>query len=335
MNKTTALITGITGQDGCLLAHDLLSKGYVIYAPVRKNFDSTNLKTLNIFDSERIHFLQYEEHSECQNFIAKFKPAEIYHFAAISHVGESHKNPEAVLQINTNWTLDLLSSVAKMSPESRFLFASSCEIFDKTQQSLVNENSKKSPLNPYAIAKLAAHNLVEYYRNVKNIHASNVILFNHESILRPDTFVTQKVFKNVARIVKQGGKPLELGNILAEKDWSYAPDLIPAFHEILQTSQADDYVLASGEMHSVKELVECSFASLNYSITWKGEGESTQAFNQQGDCVVKINPKFYRPLDKSGIKGDSSKAREILGWQGSRPFADWVAKLTLNQFRKL
>ena len=139
----------------------------------------------------------------------------------------------------------------------------------------------------------------------------------------------------MARLFKHGGLPMELGNVLAEKDWSYAPDFVPVFHQMLQENQPDDFVLASGELYSVKELVDCSFASLGNKVIWEGEGENTKAFNEKGQCVVKINPDFYRPLDFSGIKGDWNKAKNKLRWQGSRPFKNWVKELTLNQLGKI
>ena len=208
MTIKTALITGITGQDGALLAQYLLKQSYKIIAPTRLKPDKSKLKTLNIDIHPDIKFIVYQNFCDFAAIIKQNLPDEIYHLAAMSHVGQSHKDPQQVFMVNTQWTTQLLQAVAQNSPQTKFFFASSCEIFASSINHLVTENSTKQPNNPYGISKLAAHLMVQYYRKVNGLFACNGILFNHESKIRDDSFVSKKICKEVARIVKHGGEPL-------------------------------------------------------------------------------------------------------------------------------
>jgi GDPmannose 4,6-dehydratase len=335
MTTKTALITGITGQDGSLLAQYLISKSYKIIAPTRDNPDKSNLKQLGIEDEENINFLVYSRWSDFEGIISQYKPTEIYHLAAMSHVGQSHENPKTVFDVNCNWTLELLSFTLKHSPKSRFFFASSCEIYRNDIAHPVTEEDEKRPNNPYGISKLSAHQMVDYYRKVKGLFACNGILFNHESELRPNSFVSKKICSHVARIIKQGDEPLTLGNIEAKKDWGYAPDYVKTIHAILQQTQAQNYNVSTDKLHSVKDMVDAAFSALDYTISWHGDGIKTQAINSEGDIVVCINEKYFRPLDNRFLQGDNTKIQAIAQNFPATTFKQWVKSMTLNEYNLL
>ncbi len=332
MTTKTVLITGITGQDGSLLAQYLISKSYKIIAPTRNNPDKSNLELLGIAADENISFLIYSQWSDFEKIISQHKPTEIYHLAAMSHVGQSHDNPQKNFDVNCNWTLALLSYTLKHSPQSKFFFASSCEIYRNDIAHPVTEEDEKRPNNPYGISKLSAHQMVDYYRQVKGLYACNGILFNHESALRDPSFVSKKICSQVARIVKHGGKPLTLGNIEAKKDWGYAPDYVKQFHLILQQTQAQNYNVSTCELHSVKDMVNAAFSALDYSISWQGDGIETQAINAEGEIVVCINEKYFRPLDNRFLRGDNSKIQQLNQNHTQTSFAQWVKSMTLNEY---
>ena len=334
MTLKKALITGITGQDGALLAQYLLKQGYKILAPTRKNTDKSKLETLGIDLDKNIEFVLYENWTDFESLIKANQPDEIYHLAAMSHVGDSHKNPEKVFDVNTMWTIELLKSILKYANNSKFFFASSGEIFQNNLNQAVSENDPKLPNNPYGISKLAAHSMVQYYRNTKGVFACNGILFNHESEIRDDNFVSKKICREVARIVKKGGEPLYLGNIEAKKDWGYAKDYVKTFHAMLQQEKADDYIISTGLLHSVKDMVNFAFKALAYPIKWSGAGLKTIAKNEKGDTVVAINEKYFRPLDNRFLIGDNTKAKQFLQFTNTTLFADWVKSMTLNEYNK-
>ena len=327
MQTRKAIITGINGQDGALLAQHLLQSDYQIIAPVRENYNTTNLKALNIENHGNIHFIALQTLADINSIISEYQPDEFYHLAAFSHVGKSHDNPQKVFEVNTNWTLEILQSIKNSSPETRLFFASSCEIFNSNLFESANEYSIKKPTNPYGISKLAAHNLVEYFRDRYDIYASIAILFNHESELRSEEFVSKKICREVARIVKHGGKPLMLGNINAKKDWGYAPDFVKLFPELLKLPKGDDFVFASGKLHSVKDMVEVAFTSLDYKISWKGQNEDTIAINSSGETVVAIDTRFYRPLDNRFLIGNAEKLTKTFNVNSFTPFEKWVKKM--------
>lgn len=329
------MITGISGQDGAFLGQHLLSLGYHILAPIRKNSNLAKLQYLGIDSSHNIRFIAYKKWADFLPMLQQYQPQEIYHLAAMSHVGESHLYPQKVFEVNTLWTIELLNMVEKYSTDSKFFFASSCEIFQTNRQQMVAEDAPKSANNPYGISKLSAHSLVQYYRDVKGIFACNGILFNHESELRDDNFVSKKICSQVANIVKNAAQPLYLGNIHAQKDWGYAKDFVKSFHAMLQQKKADDYVIATGQLHSVKDMVDCAFNALNYAITWHGSGLQIHAKNQQGEVVVGIEEKYFRPLDTRYLIGDTTKAERVLNFKNTNPFATWVATMTLAEYHKL
>jgi GDPmannose 4,6-dehydratase len=331
MKLKTAVITGATGQDGALLAEFLLKKNYLVIAPTRLNPDKSNLQTLDILSDKNLSFVTYKNWHDFNNIIMHYQPEEIYHLAAMSHVGESHKKPEMVFDVNTLWTVNLLQAIKMYSPGSKFFFASSCEIYSCTIDRPVVETDEKLPSNPYGVSKLSAHLMVEYYRKVNGLFACNGILFNHESKLRALSFVSKKICREVARIVTHGGEPLSLGNIEAKKDWGYAPDYIKTFHAMLQQPKPDDFIVSTGELHSVKDMVNCAFAALDYKISWRGTDLECQALNANNEVVVNIDERFFRPLDNRFLIGNNSKAKQVLNFSNSTPFSEWVKAMTLNE----
>lgn len=335
LDTKVALITGITGQDGSFLARYLLDLNYHIVAPTRISPDKSNLNKLGISNHPNINFIAYTIWSDFDDIITQYKPHEIYHLAAMSHVGKSHQNPGLVFDVNTTWTIQLLKFILKNSPTSKLFFASSCEIFKNNLESKVTEEGITQPTNPYGISKLAAHSMVSYYRNVKNLFACNGILFNHESELRTEDFVSKKICKEVARIVKHGGKPLMLGNIEAKKDWGYAPDYVQSFHSMLQRETANDYIISTGKLHSVKDMVNSAFESLDYKITWSGDGINTHAVDETGKIRVAINKKYFRPLDNRFLCGNNQKAKDYLNLSYLTPFKEWVKKMSLLEYKEL
>lgn len=335
MKNQTAIITGISGQDGALLAQYLILKNYKIVAPVRKSSDLKNLVQLGISTHQNIQFVEFISWNCFESLIKEYQADEFYHLAALSHVGESHKNPEKTFDVNLIWTINILKYINIYSTHTRLFFASSCEIFDNSSELPVSETDLKNPDNPYGISKFAAQSMVEYYRETQGIFACCGILFNHESELRGDNFVSKKICKEAARIVKYGGQPLFLGNIEAKKDWGYALDYIPYFHKMLQQEHAANYILSSSELHSVKQLVESAFNALSYEIRWQGEGKNTVALNNKNELVVAVDEKFFRPTDSRYLIGNNQKARSKLDFNNLTPFSAWIEKMVKSEYNKL
>ena len=335
MTQKTALITGVSGQDGSLLTKHLLSLGYKIIAVTRNKPDLWRLILLGILKDPNISYMCYQEWIDFKNILKQNKIDEFYHLAAMSHVGQSHNSPLSVFDVNSIWTIELLNCIVRYSSHTRFFFASSCEIFDINLNKSASEDDKKKPTNPYGISKNAAHLMVEYFREVKGLFSCNAILFNHESSLRDDSFVSKKIVSSVAKIVKGHQQTLSLGNIYSQKDWSCAVNLVPYFHKILNLEQPDDFVLASGQLHSVKDMVDCAFTALDYPISWHGSGLDCVARNKKGQTVVSINPKHFRPLDNRFLTGNTAKAQKYLDFNKLTPFASWVKDMVVFEWNKL
>ncbi len=335
MPQKTALITGITGQDGSLLAKYLLSLNYSVLAVCSQQPNLWRLVHLGIATDCAIEFINYKNSATIKNVLKENKIDEFYHLAAMTHVGQSHQHAKEVMEVNCLWTIELLNSIQQYSASTRFFFPASSEIFAADLTHLAKEEDCKNPSNPYGISKLAAYQMVKYFREVHGVFACNGILFNHESSLRAASFVSKKIVQSAAKIAKGDKKPLSLGNIYAKKDWGYAPDYVPYFHKMLQQTCAADYVLASGKLHSVKDLVDCAFQALNYPLFWHGEGLDCVAKNQHGETVVNINPRYFRPLDKHFLAGNAVKAQKTLDFKELTPFSSWVKAMTLAEFESL
>jgi GDPmannose 4,6-dehydratase len=338
--KKRAFITGVTGQDGSYLAELLIQKGYEVHGMIRRAssfnrkridhlFRDSHNKDVNFF----LHYGDMSDSSNMNRLLEKIKPHEIYNLAAQSHVAVSFEVPEYTADVDATGTLRILDAIKETGIQTRFYQASTSELFGKARETPQSETTPFYPRSPYGAAKLYAYWIVVNYREAFNIHASNGILFNHESPRRGENFSTRKITMAAAAI-KAGKKDcLYIGNLNAKRDWGYAPDYVLAMWLMLQQSTPDDFVIATGETHSVREFCEKAFACLGMTIKWSGEGAAeTGADAKSGKTVIRVDPKYFRPTEVDLLLGDPAKAKKKLGWQPSVSFdklveimahADW------------
>jgi GDPmannose 4,6-dehydratase len=331
--KKVALITGIVGQDGSYLSELLLKKGYDVHGIDRRSslFNRERIEKTRREARKRgqIYELYYGDISDAGNIyrtISKCKPTEIYNFASQSHVAISFDEPEHTTDINANGVIRLLEAIRNLwLNDCRFYQASTSELFGNAQEVPQNENTPFHPRSPYGVAKLYGYWIVRNYREHYGMHASNGILYNHESPRRGENFVTRKITYSLARIKAGEEFVLELGNIDAKRDWGYAKDYVEMMWMMLQQEKADDYVIATGEIHTVREFAEIAAHVAGFELEWNGEGvDETGIDKKSGKTIVKINPKFYRPVEEYILTGDPSKAREKLGWKPKVSFEELV-----------
>jgi len=330
----TALITGVTGQDGAYLAELLLAKGYRVHGVKRRSssFNTGRIDHLYQDPHERdVRFtLHYGDMTDATNLIRivqETQPDEIYNLAAQSHVQVSFETAEYTANADAIGTLRLLEAVRilKLDGKTRFYQASTSELYGKVQEIPQRETTPFYPRSPYAAAKLYAYWITVNYREAYGLHASNGILFNHESPLRGETFVTRKITRAVASIQHGLQDVLYLGNLDAKRDWGHAKDYVEGMWRILQQPEGDDFVLATGETHAVREFVERAFAETGVTIAWEGEGVDEVGRDAASGIVrVKIDPRYFRPTEVDLLIGDPSKAKAKLGWQHSTPFETLV-----------
>ncbi len=334
----TALVTGVTGQDGALLSAFLLEKGYrVIGLQQWSATDNTqNFACLPQESGEfRLRYCDMGDSASLQRLVAEYRPDEIYNLAAMSHVGVSFELPEITADTNALGTLRLLEAIrlAGLGDSVRFYQASSSELFGNAPPPQ-NETTPFQPCSPYGAAKLYAYWITVNYRQSYGIHASNGILFNHESTIRGEHFVTRKITKAVASIAAGSQEPLVLGNMEARRDWGHAADYVEGMWLMLQQDEPDDYVLATGESHSVRDFVEASFACAGIHLAWIGSGMNETGINKSnGRILVKVDKSLYRPSELNFLMGDSSKAKQKLGWRPTRNFIQLVREMTLSDMR--
>ncbi len=314
--KKKALITGITGQDGAILSRLLLDKGYEVHG--MKLYSAVpDEQRLEGLDEVHRHYGDLTDGGNITRLIDKIQPDEIYNLASMSHVHVSFDVPEASADINALGPLRILEAMRNVGGEKmqvKFYQASSSEMFGRSAPPQ-NEQTEMSPCSPYGIAKLYAYWTTINYREAYGIFAANGILFNHESPLRGEEFVTRKITKAICEIEAGLCDKITLGNLDAKRDWGHAQDYMEGIWKILQMEQADDYVLATGQAHSVRDFVEAAFAYINRPIEWSGEGlDEVGRDKVTGDVLVEINPKFFRPTEVHYLLGDSTKAREKIGW---------------------
>lgn len=336
MSKT-ALITGITGQDGAYLAELLLAKGYVVHGLKRRSssFNTSRIDHLYVDPHEgdgRFH-LHYGDLTDATNLIRvvqETQPDEIYNLGAQSHVMVSFETPEYTANADAIGTLRLLEAIRilKMEDKTRFYQASTSELYGKVQAVPQNEDTPFYPRSPYGAAKLYAYWIAVNYRESYGIHASNGILFNHESPRRGETFVTRKITRAVAAIHHGLQDRLYLGNLDAKRDWGHARDFVEGMWRIVQQDHADDYVLGTGETHSVREFAELAFARAGITLEWSGDGVDEVGQNAAtGDTLVQIDPRYFRPAEVDLLLSDPSKAKTDLGWEATTSFADLVKEM--------
>ncbi len=342
VTKKIALITGITGQDGAYLARLLLKKGYEVHGIKRRasslNTDRVDDLYVDPHEHATSFFLHYGDMTDATNLIRlvqAIRPSEIYNLAAQSHVQVSFETPEYTANADALGTLRLLEALRILGMNgTRFYQASTSELYGKVQETPQSETTPFYPRSPYAAAKLYAYWIVVNYREAYGFHASNGILFNHESPVRGETFVTRKITRAVAYIEHGMQDCLYLGNLDAKRDWGHARDYAEGMWRILQQPQPDDYVLATGETHSVREFVELAFAEAGRQIDWAGKDvEETGKDRRTGQVLVRIDPAYFRPTEVDLLHGNPRKARERLGWHHRTSFAALVAEMVASDMR--
>ncbi|QLC50629.1 GDP-mannose 4,6-dehydratase [Methanolobus zinderi] len=330
----TALITGITGQDGAYLAELLLNKGYIVHG-IKRRSSSFNTKRVNHLYKDPHErnvnfFMHYGDLTDSTNLIRiiqEVQPDEIYNLAAQSHVQVSFETPEYTANSDAIGTLRLLEAIRILGMENktRFYQASTSELYGKVQEIPQSENTPFYPRSPYAAAKLYAYWITINYREAYNMFACNGILFNHESPIRGETFVTRKITMAVANIKRGVQEKLYLGNLDAKRDWGFAGDYVEAMWLMMQQDEPDDYVIATGETHSVRNFVELAFREVGIDIEWKGQGINEVGIDSSTDKVlIEIDPRYYRPTEVDLLIGNPRKAREKLGWKSGLSFEDLV-----------
>jgi len=328
-----ALITGITGQDGSYLSELLLDQGYIVCGLVRRTslFNRSRIEhIINGLKSERFNLIygDLSDSSSLNRLIEKYQPDEIYNLGAQSHVSISFEIPEYTCDINGLGTLRLLDTIRNVGCNTKFYQASSSELYGKVYQSVQNETTNFYPRSPYACAKAFAYNITKNYREAYDLFACNGILFNHESPRRSENFVTRKITLSFARIKYGLQEKLILGNLNAKRDWGYAKDYVEAMWLMLQQDKPDDYVIATGETHEVREFVEIAAKEFGFSIKWQGKGINEKGLDtNSGKVIVEISPKYFRPTEVDYLCGDSSKAKEKLKWKHKLSFVELVKLL--------
>jgi len=337
MSQKTALITGITGQDGSYLAEQLLAKGYVVHGLVRRSSSSNTARIQHLLaagsETEGLLSLHHGDMTDTTvlaRLVEETQPDEIYNLAAQSHVAVSFDSADYTANVDALGTLRLLEALrtAELVGTCRFYQASTSELYGLVQETPQRETTPFHPRSPYAVAKLYAYWIVRNYRDAHGLHGSNGILFNHESPRRGETFVTRKITLAVGRIARGLQQKLQLGNLDASRDWGHARDFVEGMHLILQQDKPDDYVLATGETHTVREFVELAFGHVGRTITWSGKGEAEKGVDAKtGEVLVEVDPKFYRPAEVQFLLGDPSKAKRELGWTPKTSFPALVEEM--------
>jgi GDPmannose 4,6-dehydratase len=343
MNPKIALISGITGQDGSYLTELLLEKGYIVHGIIRRSSSFNTFRIDHLYCDKTIlnkrMFLHYGDLTDSSNLnriVEKINPDEIYNLGAQSHVQVSFEVPEYTAEVDGVGTLRFLDAIRETGSKTHFYQASTSELFGLAQEVPQSERTPFYPRSPYGAAKLYAYWVTVNYREAYNLFACNGILFNHESERRGKTFVTRKITVSVAKILHGFQETLLLGNLDAKRDWGYAPEFVEGMWRILQANEPGDYVLATGESHTVREFVEEAFAVMGEEITWKETGaEETGILKSTGKIVVAIDPRYYRPTEVDLLLGNPSKAKEKLGWTPKVTFKELVKIMMKADFGKI
>ena len=335
-----ALITGVTGQDGSYLSEFLLDKGYEVYGTLRRSSTDFRERISHLEGNPRFH-LHYADLSDSMSIIktiGEIRPDEIYNLAAQSHVQVSFDVPEYTANIDATGVLRILEAVrvCGLADKCRIYQASTSELFGKVEQVPQNEETPFHPYSPYAVAKLYGYWIVKEYREAYNMFCCSGILFNHESERRGETFVTRKITLAAARIAQGKQEKLYLGNLSSMRDWGYAKDYVECMWMILQHDKPEDFVIATGEQHSVREFATLAFHHAGIDLRWEGEGENEKGIDTKtGKVIVEVSPDFYRPTDVVNLLGDPSKAKRVLGWNPqSTSFEELVKRMTESDMAK-
>ncbi len=340
--KKIALIFGVTGQDGSYLSRLLLKKGYVVHGVIRR---SSSINTGRIDDIYQepftkkknfiLHYGDLTDGTSIFDLIKKVRPNEIYNLAAQSHVAVSFKVPEYTTNTDALGSLRILDSILKINPKIKYYQAGSSEMFGKVQSYPQNEKTPFYPRSPYAVSKVYAHWITINYRESYDIFACNGILFNHESPLRGETFVTKKIVRALCRIKNKKQKKLYLGNIYAKRDWGHAEDYVKAMWKILQYKKADDWVICTGKQYSVKQFINLVAKKINLQIRWKGKGINEKALSKDNEVIIQIKKRYFRPAEVDNLKGNYSKARKLLNWKPSKDINSLIQDMINYELNEL
>ncbi len=332
-----ALITGITGQDGSYLAELLLSKGYAVHGIKRRASSFNTDRIDHLYEDPHkpdvkmiLHYGDMTDATNLIRIIQEVQPTEIYNLAAQSHVQVSFETPEYTANSDALGTLRILEAVRLLGleKETRIYQASTSEMFGKVQEVPQSETTPFYPRSPYGAAKVYAYWITVNYREAYGMHASNGILFNHESPVRGETFVTRKITRALARIKEDLQDKLYIGNLDSLRDWGHARDFVEAMWLILQQDEPDDYVIATGEQHSVREFIEAAAGELAMDIEWQGRGVDEVGIDRNtGNQIIAVDPRYFRPTEVDALLGDPSKAKKQLGWEASIPFVELVKEM--------
>src|ERR1700738_4061688 len=332
-----ALITGITGQDGYYLAECLLKKGYEVHGTKRRASQLNTARIDHLYEDPHVphpslllHYCDMTDSNSVIRVMQKVQPDEIYNLAAQSHVGVSFEQPEYTANTDALGTLRLLEAIRTLGLEktARFYQASSSELFGQAQEFPQTEKTPFYPRSPYAVAKLYAHWITVNYREAYGVYACNGILFNHESPVRGETFVTRKITRALARIKLGLQGRLHLGNLGAKRDWGHARDYVEMQWLMLQQETPEDYVIALGEQNSVRDFVKYAAEEVGIKVRWEGHGVDERGYNAEtGKCIVAIDPRYFRPAEVETLLGDASKAKRQLGWVPQTSFRDLVSEM--------
>ena len=343
MKKKIALIFGITGQDGAYLSELLLKKNYVVNGVIRRS---------SSFNTGRIDHLYQDPHEKNRNFILhygdvtdaisvsslikKIKPVEIYNLAAQSHVAVSFEVPEYTANADAIGALRILEAIKfhKFEKKTKFYQAGTSEMFGKVLEVPQNEKTPFYPRSPYGVSKVYAHWITVNYREAHNIFACNGILFNHESPIRGETFVTKKIVSALCKIKKKKQKKLFLGNLNAKRDWGHARDYVLAMWKMLQMKKPDDYVISTGKQYSIKDFANLVMLELGIKFSWKGKGINAKCYDNNGNCIIECDKAYFRPLEVDTLLGDSSKARKILKWKPKTHIKELVKEMVRVELKR-
>ena len=344
MKKKVALIFGVTGQDGSYLASFLIKKGYLVHGVKRR---SSSLNTSRIdhiyqdpFTSNRNFFLHYGDVTDAisvSSLIKKIKPSEIYNLAAQSHVSVSFEVPEYTANADAIGALRILEAIKfhGFQKITKFYQAGTSEMYGKVKEVPQSERTPFYPRSPYGVAKVYAHWITVNYREAYNIFACNGILFNHESPVRGETFVTKKIIMGLCRIKTGKQKKIFLGNLSAKRDWGHAKDYVEAMWKMLQRKKPQDYVISTGKQYSVKDFINLSLKELKIKYYWKGKGINEKCYNDKGNCIIECDKEYFRPLEVDTLLGNSSKARKELNWKPKFNITDLVKEMVKTEIKNL
>ena len=338
--KKKALIYGVTGQDGSYLSELLLKKKYEVHGVKRRSSSLNTSRIDHLYQDPHqknknfiLHYGDISDSISVNNLISKIKPDEIYNLAAQSHVGVSFQIPEYTANVDGLGALRILEAIKSLDSVKKIKFyqAGTSEMFGKTDGGFQNEKTKFYPRSPYAAAKIYAHWITINYRESYNLFACNGILFNHESPVRGETFVTKKIISGLCKIKKKKLNTLYLGNLYSKRDWGHAQDYVEAMWKMLQQKKPEDFVIATGKQYTVKQFINLVCKQLEIKIKWKGKGLKEKAYNDHGKAIIKIDKSYFRPTEVDSLLGDASKARRILSWKPKMSVDDLIKDMITHE----